>query len=88
MVAPKDIAKWMLDKMTPGAFLYQDTVAREIVEQFGKEFTYTNKDGGLAISRKVLDEFRKLTGNDVVWERCDKLWRRRETYDRPGRQQD
>ena len=60
----------------------------EIARRFGEEFTYHNENGNLAIDRRVLKAFRKLTGDSVVWERGERLWRRREGYDQVGRQQD
>jgi hypothetical protein len=41
-------------------------------------------DGGQIQSRAA---FEKLTGDTVVWERGTRLWRKRQDYDRPGRQQ-
>jgi Family of unknown function (DUF6953) len=51
-------------------------------------FTYDNDNGNLAISRNVLSAFRRLTGEDVVWDRDERMWRHRESHDAPGRQQD
>jgi hypothetical protein len=52
--------------------------------RFGSDCVYENENGNLAIDRKVLSEFRKLTTDDVVWERGERLWRRREDYDPEG----
>ena len=68
-------------------FLYQDTVVFQVIEKFGEKYTYTNQNGNLAIDKKVLKEFRKLTGDTVIWERGERLWRFREDYDEAGRQQ-
>jgi len=43
---------------------------------------YTNQNGNLAISKEVLEEFRKL---DVVWERDERCWRKRTNLDKPAR---
>ncbi|WP_420919872.1 DUF6953 family protein [Pectobacterium brasiliense] len=40
------------------------------------------------IDKKVLNKFKKLTGDYVIWERGEKAWRKRTSYDKPGRQQD
>ena len=66
--------------------LFQDVAAGEIANRFGEEFLYENHAGNLAISRQVLAEFRKLTETSVVWDRGEKAWRLRESFDGPGRQ--
>jgi hypothetical protein len=70
-----------LDRET---YLYQEAVVWVIEQKFGRDFVYENEAGNLAISKKVLAEFRKLTPN-VVWERGERLWRKRERYDPAGR---
>lgn len=83
----KDVAEWMLEAVRREEYLYQNVVVYEIAEKFGEEFTYTNNNGNLAIDSRVLNEFRKLTGDTVVWERGQRLWRSREEHDDPGRRQ-
>jgi hypothetical protein len=83
-----DIAKWMLSQVQSAGMLYQDDAAYQIGAKFGEEYTYTNENGNLAIRRDVLHAFREISEADVVWERGGRLWRRRETYDNPGRRQD
>lgn len=61
--------------------------ALSIRVQFGEEFVYINENGNLAIDRRVLKQFRALTGDDVVWDRTEFMWRKRETHDEPGREQ-
>jgi hypothetical protein len=78
----------MLEELRRVQYLYQADAAFEIEERFGSEFVYVNDNGNLAISRKVLAEFRELTADIVVWERGERLWRLREAHDQPGRQQD
>jgi hypothetical protein len=84
MATPKDVARWMLDELRREEYLYQEQVVCEVLERFGDEFTYYNDNGNLAISRRVLDEFRKLTAKDVVWVRSDRYWRIRNGDDPPG----
>jgi hypothetical protein len=55
-----------------------------IRREFGDEFLYRNKDGGTAISRKVLAAFKKLTPN-AVWERQGLRWRERQPWDKKAR---
>lgn len=82
-----DVAEWVLDELNRKRELYQEDAVYEIESKFGKQFTYDNENGNLAIDRAVLKEFRDLTGDDVVWERGERLWRKREKHDEPGRQQ-
>lgn len=83
----QDVAKWMFErvKMQP---LYQDDAAWRIRRRFGKEFVYNNQHGNPAIEKDVLDEFRELSGDKIVWSRGQKLWRERISSDEPGRQQE
>lgn len=83
----KDVASWMLAKLNRETYLYQDEAADGIQHEFGGEFVYENENGNLAISPEVLKAFKKLSGDDVVWERRSKMWRKREEYDEPGRSQ-
>ena len=69
--------------------LYQQDAAAQIADLFGERFTYESEQTGNAcIDKQVLDAFRKLTHDKVVWSRRDKLWRRRESGDEPTRLQD
>ena len=82
-----DVAQWMLRQLEEEKFLYQEMVVHQIFSEFGEEFAYLNSNGNLAIDKQVLAAFRKLTGDDVIWERGERMWRKREDYDEPGRQQ-
>jgi hypothetical protein len=84
----KQVAEYMIDRLKTAKLLYQEVVVYEIKLKFGKEFTYVNANGNLAIAKPVLSEFKKLSGDDVIWERGSRMWRLRQKYDRPGRQQD
>ena len=79
----KDVAAYMLQRLNEEDILYQEVVVYEIQDTFGDEFVYTNENGNLAIDRRVLAEFRKLTEGQVVWSRRERFWRRREDYDDP-----
>lgn len=35
---------------------------------FGAEFIYSNENGSKAIDKGVLEEFRRISDADVVWE--------------------
>ena len=84
---PDQVAQWMLDELKRVKYLYQETVVYDIASKFGDSFTYYNDNGNPAIDKKVLAAFRKLTGDSVIWERGERMWRFREKYDEPGRQQ-
>jgi uncharacterized protein DUF6953 len=88
---PHEIAKAAADAMAQqlranGELLQVDAVD-EIVSKFGEVCVYENDAGNLAIHRDILSEFRKMTDPDFVWDRGEKLWRRREEYDPVGTRQ-
>lgn len=87
-MTPEEVAQWMLAELDRRQHLYQEDVAHQIRINFGEEFVYLNANGNIAIGRDVLKAFRALTGDAVIWERGQRMWRRRATYDPPGRQQD
>jgi len=66
---------------------YQEEAAFEIQKRFPEHFIYTNENGNPAISKDVLREFRKLTGDAVFWERSYRCWRRPAKGDPEGRRQ-
>jgi len=86
--SPADVAKWMFDQLenSNSKELDQQDAVVGIQKEFGKDFLYQNANGNLAINRKVLDEFRTLTANSVVWEKSG-YWRNRTPHDPPGRRQ-
>ena len=90
MATAKEVAEWMLEEMQRFGVngLDQQHAAHHIQHRFGAEFVYLNKNGNWAIEKQVLAEFRKLTGDSVVWDRGYRIWRPRQQYDKAGRQQD
>ena len=84
MTTHLDVANWMVQQLEKKGSLYQEDVVYKIAQKFGKEFTYINQNGNSAIDRKVLKEFRSLTEAEVVWDRSERMWRKREQYDPPG----
>lgn len=84
---PDQVAQWMLSELQRVKYLYQETVVHDIASNFGEDFIYYNDNGNPAIGKNVLAAFRKLTGDSVIWERGERMWRFRENYDEPGRQQ-
>ncbi|MEN4543762.1 ATP-dependent RNA helicase HrpA [Pantoea agglomerans] len=51
-------------------------------EQYLKE----NADGNLVLSVSTINQFRKVSGNDVVWVKPEKYWRFRVSEDEEGRE--
>lgn len=82
-----NIAHWMRQKLEQDRALYQESVVHDILAKFGKQFVYENENGNLAIGRDVLRAFRKLTENDVVWDRGERAWRFRERFDDPNKRE-
>lgn len=80
-----DVAQWMLQELARVDYLYQNIVVYEIASKFGDSFTPINSNGNLSIRKDVLAQFKKLTGDNVIWERGERLWRRRQSHDEPGR---
>jgi len=87
MASSKDVAVFMLQQLKQYQVLYQEAIVYEIASKFGDKFTYINRNGNLSIDKHVLQEFRKLTEDSVVWQMGERAWRLRHDYDPPGRQQ-
>lgn len=87
MATALEAAQWMLERISSNGFLDQEEAVYAIHDKFGEEFTYINDNGNLAIAKPVLKEFKRLSGDGIVWVRGDRQWRNREDYDEPGRQQ-
>ena len=88
MSSTKDVAEWMLEEIKTKNYLEQGAAVFTIQDKFGDDFVYTNDNGNLAIARKILTAFNKLSGDDVVWLRGEKSWATRQDFHKPGRQQD
>ena len=89
MAIPDEVASWMLRMLETSEHgeLDQQTAAYGIKDRFGEEFVYVNENGNLAIDRRVLRSFRKLTEDTVVFERYYQVWRKRTATDDPHRRQ-
>jgi hypothetical protein len=88
MATSREVAEWMVEKFDKQGYLIQEDAALSIRKLFGEDFVYLNDNGGLAIDRGVLRQFRKLTDRAAVWVRSELIWRKRDKSDVPGRQQD
>ncbi len=87
MAGIAEVALWMQSEIEFEKTLYQQEAAYKIAERFGDDFIYLNDRGNLAISKAVLDHFRRLTEENVVWIRGERCWRIREDFDDPSRGQ-
>lgn len=87
MPTHKEVAEWMLQRLEKERYLYQEIIVYDIEGKFGDGFTYVNNNGNLAVDRRVLREFRRLTERNVIWERGERMWRYREGYDPPDKRQ-
>ncbi|TKB43976.1 DUF6953 family protein [Thalassotalea mangrovi] len=81
-----DVSLWMKEQLDKDGCLYQDDVVDYLVKSKAEIHLKENADGNLAIQRKVLNQFRKHTGESVVWVKPDKYWRFRVAEDEPGRE--
>lgn len=87
MATARDVARWMSEQIESKKELYQEEAVWEIENLFGSKFVYENENGNPAINRRVLQEFRKLTEQTVLWERGGRFWRFRQAHDDPERRQ-
>ncbi|MFN0196252.1 MAG: DUF6953 family protein [Planctomycetaceae bacterium] len=74
--------------------LLQVNAVAAIKDLFGKDFVYRSDVGEMSIDRRILYQFRKLTGDDIVWVTQygggfwpGAYWRKRESGDSPDRTQ-
>src|SRR4051812_24494641 len=66
----------MITQLAEGDCLLQVEAVATIEKLFGPEFVYLSNIGEKSIDRRVLDQFRKLTEDEVVWvtERRGGFW--------------
>lgn len=92
-ITPRQVAEWMIKQLEAEEELYQQPTAYKILEIFGEEFVALDANNELGISRKVLYQFKKMTGDTVVWVAVQGdwtagFWRKRDDQDNEGRRQD
>jgi hypothetical protein len=90
MPTNEEVAQFMMgqfQEVPEHGRMRQASITRRIRQEFGDEFTYKNKNRNWAIKPEVLEEFRKLDENGIVWEQGKQAWRRRRESDKPGRMQ-
>lgn len=80
-----DITQWMLKKLSKDGCVYQDDVVDYLIKNKDESHLIENADGNQVLGRPLLNEFLKLTRDDVVWVRSGFYWRYRVEEDEPGR---
>lgn len=85
MTTARDVATWMWEQYQSVGELYQRDAAEGIELEFGSDWLVENDLGNAGIDRRVLREFRALSGAQVVWDRRELCWRSRGRGDREGR---
>lgn len=75
------IAEWMLEQYKLYQRLPQTAAVRGIRITFGDEHCYKNKQRNWAINKGILEAFKNLTPDDVVWSRSAQGWRARRPSD-------
>jgi len=81
--SPVEIAEWMAEELNKRGRLVQNSAALQIWKKFGKEHLYKNKNHNWSINKPILDAFRIITADTVVWSRSQQTWRTRRDSDPP-----
>jgi hypothetical protein len=84
MATAQNVAEWMAAEVDRKGKLYQKLAIFPIKEKFGDEFVYFEKRHW-SINQEVLEIFRKITGDKVVWVEKGRYWRLRQETDEPGK---
>lgn len=71
------IAEWMFEEYQKHQFLSQSTAARDIRLIFGEAYVYKNRLCNWGINKNILEAFKALTLESVVWSRSFQTWRAR-----------
>ncbi len=79
------VSSWMKDQLNKDGCIYQDDVVDYLVKSEIDSLLRENSDGNLVLKPNLLNAFKKLTPDDVVWVKPDKYWRFRVLEDEPGR---
>lgn len=82
----QSVAIWMQRALEKDGCLYQDDVVDFLVKNELEALLRENADGNLVLGRKILEAFKKLNAESVVWVKPDKYWRFRVLEDEAGRE--
>jgi hypothetical protein len=80
-----DAAQWMQEKLVQDGCIYQDAVVDHLVKAGADDLLRENADGNLVLGRKLLEAFRALNEDSVVWVKPERYWRPRVAEDEAGR---
>jgi hypothetical protein len=76
----------MLTNIERDGCVYQDDVVDLLVRARADTLLRENADGNLVLGKPVLDAFKKVSAETVVWVKPDRYWRTRVPEDEPGRE--
>lgn len=76
----------MMAQLEDDRCLYQQDVVDYLVKLDNDHLLKENADGNLVLSTPLINHFRKVSGNEVVWVKPDKYWRYRVPEDEMGRE--
>lgn len=80
-----NVVLWMLKLLEKDTCLYQDDVVDYLVKSNTNHMLKENSDGNLVLNNNVLNAFKKVTEDNVVWVRSGFYWRYRVAEDELGR---
>ena len=75
MSTANDVAKWMLQRLNVDKVLYKKHAVSEINELFGEEFAYYTDGDKPTISIEVIETFKEIAGDKVLWKLKEGCWR-------------
>ncbi|WP_311747192.1 DUF6953 family protein [Proteus terrae] len=81
-----EVADWMQKQLEKESCLYQEDVVDFLVKNKLESFLKENADGNLVLIPSVLNAFKKLNADSVVWVKPDLYWRFRVPEDEDGRE--
>ena len=86
MSSTESAAQWMHAQIEQFGCLYQDDVVDHLVKAGQESLLRENADGNPVVGTALLNAFRKLNAETVVWVKSDFYWRTRVAEDEPGRE--
>lgn len=84
MATVSEVAHWMLRRFEERGELHHRQLVADIRDTFGDDFIYRARYGEGALKPAVLQAFRDLTPDGVVWSIREQAWRRPSPEDPPG----
>lgn len=84
MYTAREIACWMLAQIERHGQLERRQASTHIRREFGEQFIHRVRKGSGAIREEILEEFRALAPDTVIWSFRDQTWRWRNAEDPLG----